>query len=220
VSTSIPDETPVSPSSDWRKTHAFGLPSGSIRALLALAVFGLVWAMLIVRPELEIPGYLRDLLFIIMGHYFASRHRAAITTDSGPPPLFLPNGTIRVLLVIGTAIVAFVLLQKGKIHDIGHNAGVVTLLMVSGFLLGVIANTIYSRWKKQGHHPPRIVEDLRAGISMIAGVLLVVLVLNRLFPTFPVEPIDSLMTRFIPLGKFGPENLLAAIVGFYFGSRS
>ena len=64
--------TPV----DWRTVHAWGLPAGSIRGLLAILIFGTVWALLLLQPGDEIPDYLRDLLFIIMGHYFAARHRA------------------------------------------------------------------------------------------------------------------------------------------------
>src|SRR4051794_32368249 len=61
---------------DWRRLHALGLPSGSIRALLALLIFATTWALLVLRPTREVPDYLRDLLFIIMGHYFAARSRA------------------------------------------------------------------------------------------------------------------------------------------------
>ena len=41
-------------------------------------VFATTWGLglLVVRPSQEVPDYLRDLLFIIMGHYFASRGRA------------------------------------------------------------------------------------------------------------------------------------------------
>src|SRR5437868_26735 len=98
-------EAPV----DWRKVHALGLPSGSIRALLAVLVFATVWCSLLVRPTQEIPDYLGDLLFIIMGHYFAARRRAAEDPEPGPPPLFLPRGSIRLLLIAGSVVVAILL---------------------------------------------------------------------------------------------------------------
>src|SRR6516165_11514170 len=94
ASSSSRSEVPV----DWRKVHALGLPSGSIRALLAILVFATVWCSVLMRPTREIPDYLGDLLFIIMGHYFAARRRAAAEPEPGPPPLFLPRGSVRLLL--------------------------------------------------------------------------------------------------------------------------
>ncbi len=35
---------------DWRRLHAMGLPAGSIRALLALLIFGTVMGLLALRP--------------------------------------------------------------------------------------------------------------------------------------------------------------------------
>jgi hypothetical protein len=55
---------------DWRRLHALGLPAGSVRALLAVLMFATNWGLLVLRPQREVPDYLRDLLFIIMGHYF------------------------------------------------------------------------------------------------------------------------------------------------------
>ena len=76
------------------KSHyAFGLPGGSVRALLAMTIFGGIWAWMWLHPDTEIPAYVRDLMFIIMGHYFAARHRAG--TEIGPPPLYLPRGSVR-----------------------------------------------------------------------------------------------------------------------------
>jgi hypothetical protein len=196
-----------------------GLPSGSIRAILAIAIFATTWALLVLRPTLDIPDYLRDLLFIIMGHYFAARHRAATGPPAGPPPLYLPNGSVRALLVVGCAAVAVVLFRRGQLTDLTTNPGVVTLLMVGGFL-GVVFNAIYSWWKERGLQPSRIVEDLRAWISVIAAGLLVALVVNRYFPFIPKEQLTALAAARPKLGPYGPEHLLSAVVGFYFGSRS
>ncbi len=215
------DETPdVRPLEDWRKFYAFGLPSGSIRALLALAIFGITWTTLALRPNQDVPDYLRDLLFIIMGHYFASRHKTVRAAETGPPPLFLPNGSVRILLVAGSIAVGAILFRDGTLTNPADNPGVITLLMVGGFLLGVVVNWLYSLWKSQGHRSPRIVEDLRAGLTMIAAALLIVLVANRLFQFYPQSEVEAFFGRWIHFGRYGIENILAAIVGFYFGSRS
>src|SRR5947208_14192956 len=118
---------------DWRRIHALGLPSGSVRALMAVLVFGTVWGLLVLRPSEEVPVYLRDLLFVIMGHYFASRHRADQGAEPGPGPLYLPRGSIRLVLVAGTLAVAVVLLRRGQLTELEKNPGAVALLMVGGF---------------------------------------------------------------------------------------
>ncbi|MEJ7604617.1 MAG: hypothetical protein WKG01_42585 [Kofleriaceae bacterium] len=119
-------------SPDWRRIHAFGLPGGSIRGLLALAMFGAVWTHLALVPDRRLPEYLQNLMFIILGHYFAARN---------------------------------------------------------------------------GRRLPRIVEDLRALVSLAAAAVLILMVFDLWEPAFPVQ-------------RFLIEDVLAAVVGFYFGSRS
>ncbi len=210
----------LEPRDDWRRVHAMGLPAGSIRALLAVMIFATTWGLLVLRPDHEVPDYLGDLLFIIMGHYFASRRRADQGSEPGPPPLWLPSGTIRLVLIAGCAAVAALLYRRGQLTAPSRNPGVVTLLLVGGFLLGVVMNALASWWKDRGHLRHRAFEDLRALVSMAAAVVLVGLVWNRLFHAFPPEQADAAFARWVDLGRFGPEHVLAAVVGFYFGSRS
>jgi hypothetical protein len=196
------------------------LPSGSIRALLALLIFATTWGLLVLRPSREVPDYLRDLLFIIMGHYFAARRHAEQGDEPGPPPLFLPSGSVRLILVAGCAAVAVLLFQRGQLTTPRQNPGVVTLLLVGGFLLGVVLNAVRQALSERGHRAPRILEDLRALISMAAALILVGLVLNRVLIVFPPERVDTILSRWSILDRYGPEHVLAAVVGFYFGSRS
>src|SRR5689334_3637723 len=120
--------TPV----DWRKLHAFGWPSGSVRAVLALLICVTIWALLLAKAELEVPNYLRDLLFIILGHYFAARRAATSTEEPGPPPLYLPNGSIRILMLAGFVAVGVLLERQGKLTPIGRTPASVTLVLVGG----------------------------------------------------------------------------------------
>jgi hypothetical protein len=205
---------------DWRRLHALGLPAGSIRALLALLVFGTALGLLALRPGQEIPDYLRDLSFIIMGHYVASRRRAAQVVEPGPAPLYLPNGSIRLLLIAGTIAVGGLLYSRGQLTSPGTHPGVVTLWLLGGFLLGVAINALWNRILGQDRHAPRIVEDARALVSVAAAVVLVLLVWNRLYAVIPPERIDQALAPWFSLGKFRLEHALAAVVGFYFGSRS
>jgi len=216
-----PNPTPAPPD-DWRKLHALGWPEGSVRALLAVLVFGTVWALLLLRPSMDVPSYLRDLLFIILGHYFASRKRGGHEPGEipGPPPLYLPRGSVRLLLVTGSVGVAIALHRRGQLADPLANPGVVTLLLLAGFLLGVALRTVSAWWGARGHRPHRVFEDLRALVVMLAAAALTVLVLNRLFPAFPPEAIDATFRKVAGPIRVAPEQILAAIVGFYFGTRS
>ena len=206
---------------DWRRIHALGLPSGSVRALLAMLIFATAGYLLVLRPGQDVPDYLRDLLFIIMGHYFAVRSRSAPEREAGPGPLYLPNGSVRILLVLGVVATAAILYRGGELTAPGRNPGVLTLLLIGGFLaLGVALNAVFSWWKDRGHRPSRVIEDLRAIVSMAAAVLLVALVANRVYHVVPQPRIDAMTAGWLHLGRFGPENVLAAVVGFYFGSKS
>jgi hypothetical protein len=196
------------------------MPAGSVRALLAVLIFATTWGLLLLRPTREVPDYLADLLFIIMGHYFAVRNRATQEREPGPAPLYLPRGSVRLILIIGCLAVAVLLHLRGQLTSLDRNPGVVTLLLVGGFLLGVAMNAVMVWWLGEGRRPPRFVEDLRAIISLAAAILLIVLVWGQFYlPSLSVQ-IHSVLAEWIRLGRFGPEHVLAAIVGFYFGSRS
>lgn len=205
---------------DWRRLHAFGLPAGSIRALLAFLIFGTALGLLALRPTEEVPDYLRDLLFIIMGHYFASRHQAGMGQEPGPSPLYLPRGTVRLLLIVGCVGVGALLYSRGQLTAPGQHPGVVTLWLVGGFLLGVSLNSLWRGLLGRNRRAPRIFEDARAFVSMMAALVLVGLVWNRTFVVVPPEQIDQVVAPVFHFGKFRLEHALAAVVGFYFGSRS
>jgi hypothetical protein len=55
---------------------------------------------------------------------------------------------------------------------------------------------------------------------MAAGLVLVALVWNRLFPVVPPNEVEAVLNGWGHLGRLGPEHLLTAVIGFYFGSRS
>jgi hypothetical protein len=186
-----------------RPVNALGMPAGSIRALLALIVFGGIWYWMGRSPDRPIPQFMRDLLFVILGHYFAARQAAK--SDGGPSPLWLPKGTIRLTLVGGFVVVA-VIIARG--HGLRANDAWVTLTLVGGFMLGVLTATLL-----RGRRIPRVVEDARALVSLAAGVALVGLVLGAW-----QVPADWNVQQY--LVTIRPEEVLAAVVGFYFGSKS
>jgi hypothetical protein len=204
----IPPPESAAPPPDWRRVHAFGLPDGSVRAVLAVGVFGAIWALLVSRPDQEVPDHLRNLLFIIMGHYFATRRRAAEAPAIGPGPLFLPRGTIRWILVGGFVCVGAILFRRGHFRDPLASSAVVTLVLVAGFLLGVVVAR-WNEWRRaKGHPAPRWIEDVRAAAALVAAIVLISLIWN--------EP----WSGGVRLGSYRLEHVMSAVVGFYFGTRS
>ena len=211
--------TTIAPQRPWKTLHAFGLPEGSVRAVLALAIFATLWVVLARHPDREVPDYLRDLMFIILGHYFASRRKSSVE-PTGPAPLFLPRGSIRVILFAGFGLVAYILYAKGSFREPLRSPGAMTLMLVAGFLLGVVAAKLGECWADRGHRAPRWAEDLRAVVAIVAALALIVMIWNRFDPILiPRRP--EVFDRWnVRLGEYGPEHVLGAIVGFYFGSRS
>src|SRR5690348_6290574 len=82
------------------KRHALRLPAGSVRAIHVLGIVGLVCAILLIPGNKTIPPYLIYLLFLMLGHFFAS-HGVTIARrdDAAPSPLYLPGGMVRFLIL-------------------------------------------------------------------------------------------------------------------------
>jgi hypothetical protein len=183
-------------------------------------IFATAWGLLVLQPYRDVPEYLRDLLLIILGHYFAARRRLDASEEPGPPPLYMPRGSVRLLLVAGTVGVAVLLYRRGQLTALDKNPAGVTLLLIGGFLFGVVLNSIATWWRDRGHQTPRFVEDLRAMMAIVAALILAVLIWNQVFVVFPTDSVRALLPPHVQLGRIGVEHILAAVVGFYFGSRS
>ncbi len=199
--------TQASETHDWRRLHALGLPSGSVRALLALAVVGTVCGLLLRAPERPLPEHLENLLFVVLGHYFAARAKAAEDPAGGPGPLYLPRGSVRVLLVLALLGVGAAVVQQGGLQA---HRGLFTLLLVFGFLLGLLMTRVADWFQRRRPGHSRWFDDLRALIGLAAvGAL----ALHAFVGVLPGPEVVS-------FGSLGVEQGLAGLVGFYFGSRS
>lgn len=197
----------AAPTTDWKRLHALGLPGGSVRALLALAVVGTVCGLLLRDPGEPPPEALESLLFVVLGHYFAARAQAPDDPTGGPPPLWLPRGTVRLLLVAALLGVGVALWRQG---DGASLRGLATLAIAGAFLVG-LALTRLARWvRRLLPRAPRVFEDIRALVGLAAAAALC---LHAFLGVLPGP--DA-----IGVGRLGLEQGLAALVGFYFGSRS
>jgi hypothetical protein len=201
--------------------HPLGLPKGSVRALLALMVFGIIWTLLLiperVDQEVHIPLYLYYLMFLILGHYFALRgHAPSRPGVREAHPLYLPRGSLRLLMFLGFAAA----LGWGYYHNPNFfdrlNPRVteqryLPVLILGMFFLGIVVNRI-------GHllagpeGVPSWFQDIIAWISLLAILALTVESILRLV----IEP--TLEKSQLDLKTW--EGITASLVAFYFGARS
>jgi hypothetical protein len=196
------------PAAEWKQHHALGLPGGSVRALIALGMVGTVCGLLIREPSRPLPEPLESLLFVVLGHYFAARGQAPEDDPAGgPPPLYLPRGTVRLLLIGGLITAGVFVVRAG---GDASERGLVTLVLAAAFLLGLLLTRVTGWWKRRRGRPWRPFEDLRALIGIgAAGVLAA----HAFYPLLPGPEAVS-------VGRLSLEQGLAGLVGFYFGSRS
>ena len=128
-----------------RTRHALGLPAGSIRAILALSILGLLWLMVwkqhTAATTTELPVafiYLQFLMVLILAHFFSSHGHSIGSHLSGGSPLGLPAGTIRFLLLVGYGGLAYFLYHFHPEFEPPPQASVFLLLamLLSAFFIG------------------------------------------------------------------------------------
>jgi hypothetical protein len=174
-----------------------GLPEGSVRALLAIMVFGTIWALLLIHEDkpAPIPLYLYYLMFLILGSYFAARrHHQRPPGVRQAHPLHLPRGTLRFLMIVGfIAAIGWGFYSNPQFLD-RLNPPVteqpyLPVVVVGAFFLGVLV--------------------ARFGERVLAGPGAEVLIRLVINPTLSQ-----------PLSLPPWESILAGLVAFYFGVRS
>jgi hypothetical protein len=206
------------------RRHPLGLPRGSVRSVLALIIFGIVLALMLLPEDrrVPIPLYLFYLMFLILGSYFgAQSHHAHLGHAGERPPLYLPRGTIRLLIVlaslgaVGYGIYAygdaFVERLQPDLTQL-RNEPFLPLVIAGAFFLGLIWARITRALFGRNGEVPAWVQDVQAWVAMLAvlGMLVEVLRLVVVSPTLDPE------AHHLPTW----EAILAGIVAFYFGARS
>jgi hypothetical protein len=201
--------------------HPLGLPAGSVRALLALMVFGLIWALWLLPEDKvqPVPLYLYSLMFLILGSYFAARSSGGTTPAAGSRhPLFLPRGTFRTLFLLGFAAA----LGWGFYSDPNFQARLKPaipeqplqpLILLVAFFVGIVVSRFGRRFLSGPTGAPPWFQDLLAWVSLLAmlGLGFEVIILLVINPT--MDP-----SRQLDLPHW--EGFLSAVIGFYFGARS
>jgi hypothetical protein len=202
---------------------ALGLPAGSIRALLALSVLGLLW-LLALQPmpghvgpvgEIRLPTVFMDLqilMVLILSHFFAAHGQSIRVAGTGPSPLGLPRGSVRFLLLAGyLGLAGFLYHTQPKFEYPSTSALILLLVLLSGFFFGHVLTGVV-RGMSRGVLPYWF-QDVQAWSALVAILCMGIILIIQLF----VNPSVSLEQKIdLPV----VEAILAAMVGFYFGARS
>lgn len=198
------------------KRYALALPAGSVRAIHVLSIVGLLAAIILMPGEHTIPPYLIYLVFMMVGHYFAAHGVTIATRDEpSPSPLYLPGGSVRVLIVL--ALVGCVGWRLYSDHagliqlferslDVLKREPVLPLIILGGFFLGVMVRAVILRI---GLSPA--FQDVEAWISLIALIGIVLAGIIHLIVNPSLEETLHLPTW---------ESFVGGVVAFYFGERS
>ena len=192
-----------------------GMPTGSVRALLALIVVAVVITRLARGDDFHEEHDLLwvETLLIALAHYFTSRRFVELPSsvrrqledegviDRERHPLFLPRNSIRILIVAAFAGLAYYLYANGRLYE--HQAASL-LGMMGAFLLGAAVRTINVWWNRRRTRPASGTwGDLKAVAVLV--MLLVVAV-----PEFLDHPMNL---------PFAFHRVALGMMLFYFGSR-
>lgn len=202
-----------------RRRYPLGMPHGSVRALLILTILGTIGILLLMPAEkkITVPIYMYYLLFLSTGAYFGTRGRASSKEDS---PLFLPRGTIRIVIVLGMlGVLGYALAQdpngfltRPLFGD--DDKKIATLLvpvtMIGTFLIGVLVTAIVQRLFATSEGLPPWYQDVQAWLAVLSVIGLGAEVILQLvvFPSMANPPTLPQL-----------EVALSAIISFYFGAR-
>ena len=202
--------------------HALGLPAGSVRALLALSVLALLW-LLALQPligrersvsEFQLPTVFMDLqilMVLILAHFFSAHGHSIRAHPEQKSPLGLPRGSVRFLLLAGyLGLAVYLYRTQPKFEYPPTSAVILLLVLTSGFFSGhVLTGAV--RWLAGGILPYWF-QDVQAWVALLAMLSMGVLLIILLFINPSLSLGREISVPFL-------EAILAALVGFYFGSR-
>ena len=184
--------------------HPLYLPQGSVRAMVSLGLAGACWGQVLLGRQ--VPGALLSLLLTVIGFYFGFRSRGGSGRDRifdasvyAEPPLFLPAGVIRKVLLAGFAVSACVLYFRNQLSD---RELMSFFLILFGLILGHLFGRAFG--KVQGSGLYASIGHLKALVVLAAAALVILLILSDRWRE----------ARQIPLAT------LCLVISFYFGSRS
>jgi hypothetical protein len=214
------------PTAAPRRRHAFGWPAGSVRALLAIGVLGLLWLLPLHALYLEKhePGkvvnlppffsYLQVLMVLILVHFFTAHGGSIHATPEDRSPLGLPRGTVRFLLLAGYLGLAYYLYRyQNELHFKLPDATdfiLLTTFLLSAFFIGHMVSGLM---RGRSGVVPYWFQDVEAWIALLAVIVMGIVIVVHVF----INPTLLEREQIHPVSL---ENILGILVGFYFGARS
>lgn len=210
----------MSQSSAGPVNYPLGLPPGSVRAIISIVITGMFLVLAIYpRPEgaepVHIPVFLFALLPMVLLFFIAHGRSIRPADGNVRSPLYLPRGTVRVLLAV--AFLGVLGYQYFTNHDElimrltpnptdVREVPVLMFAIMIGFLIGHILRIgPWSNWP--------VYQNFLAWASLIALLLL----LADLVLEFVIKP--SVQGEFA-FDTFPFEAVLSGVIAFYFGARS
>ena len=212
------------------RRHAWGLPAGSIRALLALAVLGLLWAVALTHPPGErvadadkhlpmIMISLQILMVLILVHFFTAHGKTIGRQVSTASPLGLPGGSIRFILAGGWIGLGVFLFYNHADFELPEKTSLWSLLLllvvvlICYFIGMILSAMVRMFW---GDPPPAPYQDIEAWVAMLALVGLGIVVLVHLVRgSLSAESRDNLAGMLDVT-----QAVVSGLIGLYFGARS
>ena len=208
------------------RRHAWGWPAGSVRAILALGVLGLLWLVALFHragqtvedAQKHLPAFLislQVLMALMLAHYFTAHGKTIGRHVSGAHPLHAPGGLIRFVLA-GGYIGLCVLLFKDQ-ADFVPAAGMSMqwlLIQIASVLIAYFAGLLITKavhvvW---GDPPPAPYQDLEAWVALLAMIGLGVIVMIHL--------INQGVNEQNQISVNGAQAVVSSLIGLYFGARS
>jgi hypothetical protein len=194
--------------------HPLGLPPGSVRAILAIVIALMWWTYLVYPPpDVKVPPYLYCLAILVFVFFAAHRNTIAPEGTKHHSPLYLPRGTFRILIVVGTIGVlawAFYSNQEAVLNRLRPTEKQMegwpdlTLSLVGGFVLGWLFGN--GPWRKTAWY-----QDVQAWLSIVAVLALMGTVIYDLVIQGKKEHSPDMLIW---------DCVLVGILSLYYGARS
>lgn len=193
--------------------HPLGLPPGSVRGILSLLIVVQFWLLLMLPDSKKIPIPINlYLLMSLVGLFFVS-HGKSIGGPSYPSPLYLPGGTLRLIIFGGTAaVVGYVYANyPGRIFERLHldpaqvdRWPYLVGAYIGGFAVGYVLRHLPFRnyW---------LFQSFVAWMSILAMVMLFIEIILRAF-------VQATLKEHIDFTVW--EAIVTAVATCYFGTRS
>lgn len=204
--------SPADRTNAGQTARPLGLPPGSVRAVLALTVVGLVIRQALVAAPVSL--LLSETLLIVLAHYFASRRLVDLpealrrrleqdgVLEAEANPLWLPRHSVRIIILLAFCSTAVLLLWQGRLFQPGVFG---SIGLFFAYLAGVLVRGLV-RWRRRNvapSHGRQVWLHLKAASVLAACLVLAALTLVGELQTLP---------QWV-------EKLLLALILFYFGSR-